>query len=383
MKKLLIIALLLPVMGIAQNVGIGTTATKAKFEVSGAVGTGVAIFGGDHAGVSVQNNWPALGFNQFYNGGNYNMQAGGGFVQYMDMNSGVFCMDVTTPTGNNNTITSQVRRLSINMDGNVSVNNSIFTGSLFVGNPVNALPAAIFRGTTYNSLFYEQAIVNLPNRNTYINGGKAGSLVYLNDKPGGHVFLGSGNSKIGINNTNPLSILDVKQVNGRGLALIASNSNFNYWDVFVEKNLVENAGDMYLYYNTANLGNFYNGDGLYYNYSDRNMKTAIRPVEHVLEGILQLKPSTYRMKYDNPGKRVDIGLIAQETASIFPAVVSRASGDDLGYGLKELYGINYNAIGPLALQAIKQQQEKIKALEILVEGLEQRVARAKLILAKP
>lgn len=380
MKSLLIVSLIIPAIVHAQNVGVGTDPTKAKFEVSGSVGTTVAILGGDHAGVSMQSNWPALGFNQYYNAGTYNMQAGGGFVQYMDMNSGVFCIDVTTATGSNNAPSSQVRRLSINMDGNVSVNNSIFPGSLYVGHPPNGLPAAIFRGTNYNSTFYESVQVNLGKRNTYINGGKPGSLVFLNDKPGGHVFLGSGNSKVGINNTNPLSILDVKQVNGRGLALIASNSNFNYWDVFVEKNLVENAGDMYLYYNAANLGNFYNGDGLYYNYSDRNMKTAIKPVQNVLQGMLQLKPKTYRMKYDNPGRMVDMGLIAQEAAEIFPELVSKASADDLGYGLKELYGINYNAIGPLALQAIKQQQQKIAALEILVQDLEQRVARAKKIL---
>jgi hypothetical protein len=381
MKKILLMAFALPVYCAGQNVGLGIVPTNAKFEVAGTIGNNVAIMGGDGAGVSIQNNWPTLGFNQYYNANHYNMMAGGGWVQYMDMVNGVFCMDHTNATASNNSFTALVRRLSINMDGNVSVNNSIFPGSLYVGYPANGLPAAIFRGTNYNSLFYEQVGVNLPYRNTYINGGKPGSVAFLNDKPGGYLFLGGGTAKVGINNTNPSSILDVKQINGRGLALIASNSNFNYWDVFVEKNLVENNGDMYLYYNTANLGNFYNGDGLYYYYSDRNMKTNIKPVKDALTGILQLKPKTYRMKFDNPGAVTDIGLIAQETAEVFPEVTSVAKAADLGYGdITTLYGINYNAIGALALQAIKQQQEKIRALQMTINNLRQRIDAARAIL---
>src|SRR5690349_5311702 len=92
--------LLLPLTSLAQNVGIGIQPTKAKFEVSRAVGNTVAIFGSHGAGVSIQQNWPAIGFNQYYNAGTYTMAAGGGWVEYLDMNNGSFIMDAVAGTVN-------------------------------------------------------------------------------------------------------------------------------------------------------------------------------------------------------------------------------------------------------------------------------------------
>jgi hypothetical protein len=264
----------------------------------------------------------------------------------------------------------------------VSVDAGEANASLFVGNPANGLPAAMFRGTTYNSLFYEQVGVNLPNRNTFINAGKAGGTVLLNDKLGGNVLVGytGGNSRVGIN-TEPTDILEVKQVNGLGLALI--NTNFAYWQLFVEKNLTENASDMYVYYGASNLGNFYQGDGKYYYYSDRRVKTNIEPLKTTLPGILALKPCEYEIKFDNPGHMKSIGLIAQEARAIFPEITGHIEGDDLGYGgLKDLYTMDYYALGPLAIRAIQEQQEQVEKLESQIGALRQRISQAEKLLQK-
>lgn len=366
----------------SQNVGIGVAPTKAKFEVSGTVGTNVAIFGGDGAGISLQQNWPTIGFNQYYNAGTYNMMPGGGWIEYLDMNTGSLTFDATTTTINPNTLASQVRRLTIRQNGNVSVDAGEANATLFVGNPANGLPAAIFRGTQYNSLFYEQVGVNLPNRNTYINAGKAGRIVFLNDKLGGNVIMGyaNGNTRVGIN-TDPTDIFEVKQYGGRGLALI--NPNFAYWELFVEKNLTENASDMYVYYNGSNLGNFYQGDGKYYYYSDRRVKTNIKPAQSVLPGVLALKPSLYEMKFDNPGHIQSIGLIAQEARAVFPEVTGHMEGDSLGYGgMKDLYTMDYYAVGALAIGAIREQQQQVEKLKLQVASLKQRIARAEMLAEK-
>jgi hypothetical protein len=272
------------------------------------------------------------------------------------------------------------RRLAIKQNGDVIVNavsGAEANTTLFVDGANITLPSAIFRGTTHNSVFYESPFVNLPYRNTYINGGKTGSLVYLNDKLGGDLLIGyaGGNTKVGIN-TDPTDIFEVKQVNGRGLALI-NPASFQFWQLFVEKNLEEFAGDMYVFYNYSNLGNFYNGTGQYSNYSDRRVKSNIEPLPTTLAGVLALRPKEYEMKYNNPGHIRSIGLLAQEARAIFPEITDHIYSDELGYpGLKDLHTMNYNALGPLAIKAIQEQQQKIAAVKAQIENLRQRIAAA-------
>ena len=370
------VLVLLPATCLSQNVGIGIAPTKARLEVNGAVGITTAIFGGDGAGISFQRNWPTIGFNQYYTDVSRNMAIGGSWVEYLDMNSGSLIFDIYPQNGSANAQNySATRRLTISQNGNVSVNAGEVNASLFVGGTNVNLPAAIFRGSEYKSTFYESPGVNLPYRNTYINGGKNGSLVFLNDKLGGNLIIGSGSSKVGIN-TDPTDVLEVKQINGRGLALI-NPANFNYWELFVEKNLEENAGDMYVYYNNTNLGNFYNGDGLYYSYSDRRVKTNIEPIGSALSGILALRPCEYEMKYTNPGHMRSIGLIAQDVRRYFPEITHHITGNELGYpGLTDLYTLNYDAIGPIALKAIQEQQQKISIVKTEIERLRLRIEAA-------
>jgi len=275
---------------------------------------------------------------------------------------------------------SPSRRLTIRQNGNVSVNATEANATLFVGGADLPLPSAIFRGTSYHSMFYEGAAAGRTTRNTYINAGKNGSLVLINDKLGGDLIIGNGSSKVGIN-TDPTDVLEVKQVNGRGLALI-NPANFHYWELFVEKNLVENASDLYVYYNNTNLGNFYQGDGKYYHYSDRRAKTNIEPLPSALAGVLALRPVEYEMKHTNPGRVKSIGLIAQEVSRIFPEITHHIAGDELGYpGLTDLYTMNYNALGPLALKAIQEQQLEIARIKSQIDTLRQRIAEAEEVLA--
>ncbi|MEO7309817.1 MAG: tail fiber domain-containing protein [Chitinophagaceae bacterium] len=375
MTKKFFTLLLLPATCLAQNVGIGISPTKARLEINGAVGLTTAIFGGDGAGISFQQNNPAIGFNQYYTDVNRNMAIGGGWVQYLDMGTGSLNFDsypqVATANSQNY---SSTRRLTMRQNGNVSVNATEATTTLFVGGANLNLPAAIFRGSQYNSLFYESPAVNLLYRNTFINGGKDGSLVLLNDKLGGNLLIGGGTTKVGIN-TDPTDILEVKQVNGRGLALI--NPSFAYWEFFVEKNSTENASDMYVYYNGGNLGNFYQGDGKYYYYSDRRLKTTIEPLAPALAGLMALRPCEYEIKYNNPGHAKSIGLIAQEALAVFPEITGHITGNDLGYpGLTDLYTMNYDALGTLAIKAIQEQQQNITVLKSQIATLKQRVSVA-------
>ncbi len=365
MVQKIVFMLMLPVTCLAQ----------ATLEINGAIGATVAIFGGDGAGISLQQNWPAIGFNEYNNGGPKSIAAGSGWVQYLDMNTGSLAFDHASFAGAADGFMSLSRRLTIRQNGNVSVNSTEANASLFVGGANLNIASALFRGTNYSSYFNEQAVFGNPGRNTYINGGKPGSLVLLNDKLGGNIIIGSGSSKVGINTSTPIDVLEVKQTGGRGLALI--NTNFTYWELFVEKNLEENAGDLYVYYNGANLGNFYQGDGKYYNYSDQRVKKNIQSLKNILPGVLALKPCTYEIKFDNPGHQQSIGLIAQEAREIFPEITGHIEGDDLGYdNIRDLYTMDYRALGPLAIKAIQEQQLKVDKLKAQVEALKKRIEQA-------
>jgi hypothetical protein len=370
------LVLAIPPYCFSQNVGIGINPTKARLEVNGAVGNTVAIFGGDSTGVSLQQNPPAVGFNRYNANGNRSMKFGYSLVQSLDMGSGNLSFDLYPPANPDDVSTTPRRILTMQQNGNVTVVGPPNNSSLFVSNtPAESAATAIFRGTQHNTVFFEQGSFPGFMKHTRINAGKTGGIVYINDISSGLVRVGDGSGKIGIN-IDPTDNFEVKQVNGRGLALI--NTNFNYWETFVEKNLVENHSDLYLYYNGSNLGNFYNGDGKWYNYSDQRVKTQLESVNGILPRVMALKPYQYQFIHNNPGNGKSMGFIAQEVEKLFPEITDKIVGEDLGYpGLTELYTLNYSAFGAIAIQAVKEQQEQIKELQEQVAKLRQRLAAAK------
>ena len=79
----------------SQNIGIGTiTPTRAKLEVHGAVDATSAIFGGESTGISLQRNWPGIGYNSYWNGGNRYLANGFGAKQFFDPASGSMYLDM-------------------------------------------------------------------------------------------------------------------------------------------------------------------------------------------------------------------------------------------------------------------------------------------------
>ena len=227
----LIILVLLSYNLNAQNVGIGTTTpTRGKLEVFGVAGAGAtsAIFGSDATGISLQRNWPTIGFNQYRDivlPGSQGKYMANGFasIQYFDPTTGALAFDMF-PNGIANNFTPVANRaITILSSGNVGIRSGgSNTTSLYVTKGNNFDGAAIFAGTQHASYFgYSSA------ENTYIRGGKDGSTVYINDIANGNILLGGGTSKIGINESNPLTSF---QLNG-AIAINQSNviiTNSNY-----------------------------------------------------------------------------------------------------------------------------------------------------------
>jgi hypothetical protein len=110
----------------------------------------------------------------------------------------------------------------------------------------------------------------------------------------------------------------------------------------------------------------------------------------ILARVLRLRPTryTYRSEYRNLGlpEGTQYGLIAQELEQVFPELVSTHShelfadpagdssdGEENGaeevVEVVEYKGINYQALIPLLIQAVQEQQREIQALQAEVERL--------------
>ena len=360
----------------SQNVGIGTTTpTKGKLEVYGAVGVTSAIFGGDGAGISLQRNYPAIGYNQYYGTEARHMAAGSAFVQYLDMINGdlVFQGYYSHPNPDA-TAQAQGRLLTIRQNGDIRISQSNFnaSASLFVSNYAGDYSRVRLRGTTHHSVFYEH-----PTLHTYINAGKTGSHVYINDVGLGNVVLGGGTSNVGINSNDPANALEIKQVASRGLVLVAPAYSFNNWEFFVNHELNETGSDLWVRYNGQYKGNFFHIDGGYYKASDSRFKNHIQPLQTTLSKVLAMRPVDYEMKYNNSAKTKTIGFIAQEVRRIFPELVEITKGKEHGHkGITDLHTMNYDGLVAVAIKAIQEQQQKIKSLQVKNADLRKRLDEA-------
>lgn len=138
-----------------------------------------------------------------------------------------------------------------------------------------------------------------------------------------------------------------------------SQSNFFQIDIASDKTRLAGHGDEIVFYNSST--NKYNSIrvlNVYY-HSDARAKTNIMNFNRGLDVINQLRPVTYNFINEGQGMRrssqQEIGLLAQEVESIIPGAVIT---DDDGSML-----INYNALIPVLIDAVKTLQAEVDALK--------------------
>jgi hypothetical protein len=101
--------------------------------------------------------------------------------------------------------------------------------------------------------------------------------------------------------------------------------------------------------------------------SDARFKKHVAPLEGALQATLMLRGVTFDWRRDEFPERgfregPDIGFIAQEVETVYPELVS--TGTD---GYKR---VDYSALTPILVEAIKTQQQKIQELEQRLERIE-------------
>jgi len=89
-------------------------------------------------------------------------------------------------------------------------------------------------------------------------------------------------------------------------------------------------------------------------YSSRRWKTNIRPLENALGKVEQLRGVSYDRK--DSGKH-EIGVIAEEVGAVVPEIVSYEKNG------KDAAGVDYGRLTALLIEATKQQQREISALQ--------------------
>lgn len=138
-----------------------------------------------------------------------------------------------------------------------------------------------------------------------------------------------------------------------------------------------------------NWGGFFVGDVStttgYYIYSDRKIKTNIKPLTNALDKIMLLKPSTYDMKADqykglSLTRRPQMGLIAQELEEVFPDLVKESAmpgrdekGNVTASG-ETIKSVNYVNLIPVLIAAVQEQQQQIAEQREMINDLSQKLA---------
>jgi hypothetical protein len=358
----------------SQNIGIGTTTpTRAKLEVHGSVGATSAIFGGESTGISLQRDWPSVGFNQYYNAGSKYIGNGFAAVQFIDPNLGYMAFDMFPSGLTNAAAGTPVRAMHIHSNGNVGIRGAGFANaSLAVARGNGSDGTAVFQGTTHHSIFNSSTT-----ENTYIRAGKSNGDVYINDVPGGDIFMGSGNSYVGINTSFPAYPLEIRQINDKGLLLVSPVDNFDNWEL-VTYSYGNPDAFLIFKFNATIKATINPADGSYYSASDRRLKTNIESLPSVLGKVLRLQAVEYEMKQHNPNHKKTFGFIAQDVKKIFPHLVTVLSvgNSKKGYeDIPDLHGMNYSGFGVIAIKAIQEQQQQIELLRNEINELKSLITR--------
>lgn len=133
----------------------------------------------------------------------------------------------------------------------------------------------------------------------------------------------------------------------------------------------------------------YSGNGVI-NTSDKNLKTAIKPLQYGLNEVLQLEPVSFKWKEEkhndfvipNSDKGTKLGFIAQEVQQIIPEVVVthqwKEYEENPGVLVKEendRLGMRYSDMIPVTIKAIQEQQAIIEELEEQNKKLEKAIKK--------
>jgi Chaperone of endosialidase len=143
-----------------------------------------------------------------------------------------------------------------------------------------------------------------------------------------------------------------------GTSLVLSNDE-DYPNVRFEQGITQFLGDIHGYGDATIEGTLHLSNSI--SYSDIRLKKDIQPLHNALSDVLRLNGYTYYWK-NNKDTSEQIGVLAQEVQKVYPQLVEADN--------KGILGVNYQALIPVLLTAIKEQQNQIDELTKRVDRIE-------------
>jgi hypothetical protein len=366
----------------AQNVGIGISdPTRARLEINGGIGRTVGIFGGETAGVSIQKEFPAVGFNQYFDAaGSKYIGTGYAAVEWFNPSSGALMFDAF-PYGAADASATSTRLLTISNYGNIGIGGAATNGQLQLNNTLQNRKIVLYDSYNNDNQYYGfginggelryQVDATAASHKFYAGTGFASSNFLMSIQGNGNVIVGNGAGRLGVNVDFPSQTLAIRQVNGTGIFLQEASVGANF-EFRVQYTAQTNYTVLLLRCNGNEIG-FFRPTGDYVSYSDKRLKTNITPLSSTLIKLLALNPVSYEMKANNSQHERSIGFIAQEVKELFPELVATNANTDKP-GMENLNALNYAGLSVVAIKAIQEQQKIIANQQKQIDELKTAVA---------
>ena len=294
-------------------------------------------------------------------------------IRGTDTNTGIFFPAADTV----GVATGGSERVRVNSSGNVGIGTTSPAYALDVrgANPTVRVSRSGTAGQVVSLLFEDgnatlgagstTRIASDAGAMSFSTGGTSGSDSGGTERvrivSGGGVRIGgsftSGASKFAVNNTN--------NVSGDQNTVFELGTNCNNTSSY---HLICSTGGADKLYILGN-GNVQNANNSYGAISDIKLKENIVDATPKLADLMQVKVRNYNLIGDITKQ---IGVIAQELETVFPALVDEspdrdAEGNDLGTTTKS---VKYSVFVPMLIKAIQEQQALITALTTRITALE-------------
>jgi hypothetical protein len=311
-KQLFIFLVLVTVYQVShsQNVGIGTNnPNRARLVLNGSVGNTTAIFGGETTGISLQSNFPTIGFNEYYNNGHRYIAAGHSAHMFFDPALGYMAFDIFPPGVANGTAASSKRLLVLTNTGDMIVGSGLSR----VG--INMQPTL---GSVHNATLQIRQTVEGDNMGI--------SLSDIND-----------NITWKISSLNSMDGMLTLGLNGSTLGWFANDGGYVSFSDRRLKNNIQTLPSIL----------------------DKVLR--LQPVQY------QMKKNNQSGRISMGFIAQDVKDLFPGLVHVLPDSVSNKNGGD------DLYAVNYTGFGVLAIKAIQEQQQLIEMLQARIDLLERKI----------
>ena len=304
-------------------------------------------------GTTVTGNYPNFTIDSEQGGGGPTYTAGNGIQINNDQIINTKPDQIVNITGEGGTtVTGTYPNFTVKTDGIVPVPVYTAGNGIAINNDVitNTKPDQVVNITGSGAA---NVTGNYPNFNIDVDQGGGGNSPWQTNNQ--KIYYNDGNVGVRTNNPNwqiHLVHPNTGLFNGLGIQN-EKDINTNDWNLHVSS-----TDQALVFVNKGNWKRRFKPDGSIVANSDRRLKqNIVRPVG-ILSQILALQPSIYEM-IDTPGEK-QWGFIAQEVEEIFPELVSYVEEEDA-------YMMGYEKFGVIAIQAIKEQQEKMNQMESTIQ----------------